>query len=64
MCGAKVESICRLAKKMLDLSKRGSGRVKGGRWWNEEVKQKVKVIQEAYNALVVVEKRRKEWSTK
>lgn len=39
-------------KKFLGVARRGSGRIKGAWWQHEEVKQKVKAKQEAYNALV------------
>jgi len=42
--------IQRLAKEILGTSRRGGNKMKGARWWNEEVKKKVKKKKEAYAA--------------
>ena len=37
---------------MLGIANRGSGRMKGAYWWNEEVNEKVKAKREAYITLI------------
>jgi len=46
------ECIRRSAKEVLRVSKGGSGRMEGGWWWSEEVKEQVKAKQEKYKALM------------
>jgi len=46
------ECIWRWAKKVLGVSREGSGRMKGAWWWSEEVKGTVKAKQEKYKALI------------
>ena len=47
-----VDCIRRSARKVLGVSREGSGRIKGAWWWSEEVKGKVKAKQEKFKALM------------
>jgi len=46
------DCIRRSVRDFLGIFREGSGRMKGAWWWSEEVKGKVKVKQEKYQALV------------
>jgi len=46
------DCIRKSAKEVLEVSKVGSGRMRGAWWWGEEVKEQVKAKPERYKALV------------
>jgi len=46
------ECIWRSTQEILAVSKGGGGKMKGARWWNEEVKEKVKEKQDDYTDVV------------
>jgi len=52
MWDTMAECIRRSAKEILGTFKRGGSKMRGARWWNDEVKEKVKEKKEAYAIFV------------